>query len=69
MTITPTALFRAAGVAASTAGLIFIGVQMGPGATALTRIPRSITSWARPLVKVRIAPLVLAYASNAGVGW
>ena len=28
MTITPTTLFRAAGVAASTAGLIFIGVQI-----------------------------------------
>ena len=36
------------------------GVQIGPGATALTRMPRSATSCARPFVNVLIAPLVAA---------
>jgi hypothetical protein len=36
------------------------GVHTGPGATALTRIPFSINSLARPFVNVTIAPLVVA---------
>ncbi len=36
------------------------GVQTGPGATQLTRMPRSISSWASPFVKVTMAPLVAA---------
>jgi hypothetical protein len=36
------------------------GVQIGPGATALTRMPRSMVSCASPLVKLTIAPLVAA---------
>jgi hypothetical protein len=36
------------------------GVQIGPGATALTRMPRSASSWARPAVKFWIAPFVVA---------
>ena len=34
------------------------GVQTGPGATALTRMPRSMSSFASPFVKVTIAPFV-----------
>jgi hypothetical protein len=40
--------------------MITSGVQIGPGATALTRMPRSATSWARPFVNVLIAPFVAA---------
>ncbi len=36
------------------------GVQTGPGATALTRMPSEATIWARPWVNVTIAPLVMA---------
>jgi hypothetical protein len=36
------------------------GVQMGPGATALTRIPRSATYCDSPRVKLRMAALVVA---------
>jgi hypothetical protein len=41
------------------------GVQTGPGATQLTRIPRSIKRWASPLVKVTIAPLSGERASGS----
>jgi hypothetical protein len=34
------------------------GVQTGPGATALTRIPLGVSSWATPLVKFTMAALV-----------
>jgi hypothetical protein len=44
------------------------GVQIGPGATLLTRMPRSPSSWARPAVKFAIAPLVVAYGSSVGRG-
>jgi hypothetical protein len=40
--------------------MVTSGVQIGPGATALTRMPRCATSWAKPLVNVLIAPLVAA---------
>src|SRR5688572_22255802 len=40
------------------------GVQTGPGATALTRIPCSIASFDSAFVKLTIAALVGAYASN-----
>ena len=40
--------------------MITSGVQIGPGATALTRMPRSATSCASPLVNVLMAPLVAA---------
>ena len=36
------------------------GVQTGPGATTLTRIPFSAPSWASALEKVTMAPFVLA---------
>ena len=36
------------------------GVQTGPGATALARIPFSARSWANPAVKFWIAPFVVA---------
>src|SRR3954454_24074544 len=39
---------------------VISGVQTGPGATALTRMPRSISSFERPFVKVTIAPFVEA---------
>jgi len=36
------------------------GVQIGPGATALTRMPLPASIWASPPVKFWIAPLVVA---------
>ena len=36
------------------------GVQMGPGATAFTRMPLSANIWARPPVKFWMAPFVVA---------
>ena len=36
------------------------GVQTGPGATALTRIPLSASNCAKPPVKFWIAPFVVA---------
>src|SRR4051794_12725701 len=45
------------------------GVQIGPGATLLARMPRSPSIWARPAVKLAIAPLVLAYGMSVGLGW
>ena len=36
------------------------GVQIGPGATAFTRIPLLPSIWARPAVKLETAPLVEA---------
>ena len=36
------------------------GVQMGPGATAFTRMPFSASSWARALVKLWMPALVVA---------
>ena len=36
------------------------GVQIGPGAIALARIPFSASSWARPAVKFWMAPFVVA---------
>jgi hypothetical protein len=39
-----------------------IGVHTGPGATVFARSPYWTTSWASPLVKVMMAPLVLDYA-------
>jgi hypothetical protein len=36
------------------------GVQIGPGATQLTRIPFSASSCPRPAVKLAIAPFVVA---------
>jgi len=44
------------------------GVQIGPGATQLTRMPLSARSCANPAVKFRIAPFVVAYASSCGLG-
>ena len=59
MTITPTTLFRAAGVAAVAAGLIFIGVQIGHPHSDVTNV--TTTEWAvRNSLKVLMAALVLA---------
>ncbi|CAM5735458.1 hypothetical protein STENM223S_11005 [Streptomyces tendae] len=45
-------------VSGSVAGIS--GVHTGPGATALTRMPRSISICASPCVKVTMAPFVVA---------
>ncbi len=45
-------------VSGSVAGIS--GVHTGPGATALTRTPRSISICASPCVNVTIAPFVVA---------
>ncbi len=44
------------------------GVQIGPGATALTRMPRSANCAASPLVRFANAALVAAYCSKLVVG-
>src|SRR5699024_8579714 len=44
------------------------GVQIGPGATALTRIPRGASCWASPLVKLLMADLVGAWWTRVGEG-
>ena len=59
MTITPTTLFRAAGVAASTAGLIFIGVQINHPRLDATSITTSDVI-ARNSLKMLMAALALA---------
>ena len=50
-------------LAAFSAGIVegIRGVQIGPGATAFTRIPFSASISARPAVKFKIAPFVDAY--------
>jgi hypothetical protein len=59
MTITPTTLSRAAGVAAVAAGLIFIGVQINHPHSDLTAV--TTTEWAvRNSLKVLMATLALA---------
>jgi hypothetical protein len=59
MTITPTALTRAAGVAAVVAGLIFIGVQIGHPHSDVTSV--TTTEWVvRNSLKVLMAALALA---------
>ncbi|GIF49415.1 hypothetical protein DFJ67_5519 [Asanoa ferruginea] len=59
MTITPTALSRAAGVAAVLAGLIFIGVQINHPHSDVTSV--GTTEWAvRNCLKVLMAALALA---------
>jgi len=59
MTITPTALTRAAGGAAVVAGLIFIGVQIGHPHSDVTNV--ETTEWAvRNSLKVLMAALALA---------
>ena len=49
-------------LAAFSAGIVegMSGVQIGPGATAFTRMPRSASICARAAVKFEIAPLVAA---------
>src|SRR5215218_4857315 len=44
------------------------GVQIGPGATLLTRIPFSPSSCARLAEKFAIAALVAAYGASVGLG-
>jgi hypothetical protein len=44
------------------------GVQIGPGATLLTRIPRSPRSCARLAEKFAIAAFVAAYGDSVGEG-
>src|SRR5215212_7487278 len=44
------------------------GVQMGPGATQLTRIPLGPSIWASPPVKFWMAALVAAYGNSCGLG-
>ncbi len=44
------------------------GVQIGPGATLLTRIPLSPSNWARLAEKLAIAALVAAYGARVGEG-
>jgi hypothetical protein len=59
MTITPTTLTRAAGVAAVVAGLIFIGVQINHPHSDVTNV--TTTEWAvRNSMKVLMAALALA---------
>ena len=59
MTITPTALSRAAGIAAILAGLIFIGVQINHPAADATSV--ATTEWAvRNSLKVLMAAFALA---------
>ena len=59
MTITPTTLTRAAGVAAVAAGVIFIGVQIGHPHSDVTAV--ASTEWAvRNSLKVLMATLALA---------
>ncbi len=59
MTITPTTLFRAAGVAAVAAGLIFIGVQINHPHSDVISV--TTTEWAvRNSLKVLMAALALA---------
>ena len=59
MTITPTTLFRAAGVAAVAAGLIFIGVQINHPHSEVTSV--TTTEWVvRNSLKVLMAALALA---------
>jgi hypothetical protein len=59
MTITPTSLTRAAGVAAVLAGLIFIGVQINHPPSDVTSV--TTTEWAvRNSLKVLMAALALA---------
>ena len=59
MTITPTALIRAAGVAVVAAGLIFIGVQLNHPPSDVTSV--ETTEWAvRNSLKVLMAALALA---------
>src|SRR3712207_3680538 len=42
------------------------GVQIGPGATQFTRMPRSAIAWPRLAVKLAIAALVAEYAISLG---
>ena len=59
MTITPTTLFRAAGVAAIAAGMIFIGVQINHPHSDVTSV--ATTEWVvRNSLKVLMAALALA---------
>jgi hypothetical protein len=59
MIITPTALFRAAGLAAVAAGLIFIGVQINHPHADVANV--TTTEWAvRNSLKILMAALVLA---------
>jgi hypothetical protein len=44
------------------------GVQIGPGATLLTRMPFSPTIWAKLAQKFAIAALVAAYGASVGLG-
>ena len=59
MTITPTTLFRASGVAASLAGLIFVGVQINHPHMDVTSITTTDVI-ARDLLKLLMAALALA---------
>src|SRR5260370_35478641 len=59
MTITPTTLFRASGVAACVAGLIFVGVQINPPHLDATSITTTDVI-ARNLLKLLMAALALA---------
>ncbi|HEY6470108.1 MAG TPA: hypothetical protein VI434_10090 [Candidatus Dormibacteraeota bacterium] len=59
MTVTPSTLFRASGVAAAVAGLIFIGVQIGSPHLDVTNIA-STNAVVRDSLKVLMAALALA---------
>ena len=58
MTITPTTLFRASGVAASLAGLIFVGVQINHPHMDVTSITTTDVI-ARDLLKLLMAAMAL----------
>ena len=45
------------------------GVQTGPGATLLARMPFSASSWASEAVKFAMPALVIAYGARFGLGW
>ena len=45
------------------------GVQTGPGATSLTRLPLSASFWPNALVNATMPALVVAQSSSADEGW
>ena len=66
MTITPTTLFRAAGVAAIAAGVIFIGVQINHPPSEVSSV--TTTEWVvRNSLKVLMAALALV--GITGMAW
>src|SRR3954468_5011103 len=63
-TSAPNFVISSAGVVAATRG-----VQTGPGATTLTRMPRGASCVDSAFENVTSAPFVVAYASSDADGW